>query len=163
MLLKNGERLDQETFHQRYEMTPSHFRAELIGGDVHLGSRVSATCGRARLKLLRWLADYSDGTFGTEALSRCTVILGESSEVEPCASLLIDPEQGGSTWENDAGYLCGPSDFVREVSDSTESIDLHAKKQDYEAAGVREYFVSAMRSKKIFWFIFASASARRFS
>jgi Uma2 family endonuclease len=39
------------------------------------------------------------------------------------------------------------------VSDSTESIDLHGKKQDYQEAGVREYFVAAMRTQRIFWFV----------
>lgn len=30
--LENGDRLDQKTFHQRYEATPPDVRAELIGG-----------------------------------------------------------------------------------------------------------------------------------
>jgi Uma2 family endonuclease len=39
------------------------------------------------------------------------------------------------------------------VSWSTESIDLHRKKQDYEKAGVREYVVLALRMQQVFWFI----------
>jgi hypothetical protein len=34
--LENGDRLDQPTFHARYERMPEDFRAELIGGIVPL-------------------------------------------------------------------------------------------------------------------------------
>src|SRR4029077_11757644 len=40
-----------------------------------------------------------------------------------------------------------------EVSFSTESIDLNAKKTDYEQAGVKEYVVVALRARKVFWFV----------
>lgn len=36
---------------------------------------------------------------------------------------------------------------------TTESRDLHQKKDDCEKARVREYVVVALRSKKVFWFI----------
>jgi hypothetical protein len=42
---------------------------------------------------------------------------------------------------------------LRQISDSTESIDLNRKKRDYEKAGVREYMVAAVRTKQVFWFI----------
>jgi hypothetical protein len=40
-----------------------------------------------------------------------------------------------------------------EVSSSTESIDLHRKKRDYEKAGVREYVVLALRMQQVLWFV----------
>lgn len=36
--LENGDRLDQKTFHARYEGMPAHVRAELIEGTVHITS-----------------------------------------------------------------------------------------------------------------------------
>lgn len=36
---------------------------------------------------------------------------------------------------------------------STGSIDLHAKKRDYEKAGVREYVAVALRQESVAWFV----------
>ena len=36
-----GQRLDQPTFHERYEAMPPETRAELIGGVVHMPSPLS--------------------------------------------------------------------------------------------------------------------------
>ena len=66
---------------------------------------------------------------------------------------MILPECGGQTWEDERGYLNGAPEWVGEISYSTESIDLHSKKLDYEKASVREYMVAALRSKKVYWFI----------
>jgi hypothetical protein len=41
--LENGERLDQPTFHARYEAMPEGTRAELIGGIVYMHSRAKST------------------------------------------------------------------------------------------------------------------------
>jgi Uma2 family endonuclease len=50
-------------------------------------------------------------------------------------------------------YLHGAPELIVEVSSSTESIDLHRKKRDYEKAGVREYVVLALRMQQVFWFV----------
>src|SRR5207244_3802342 len=47
----------------------------------------------------------------------------------------------------------GAPDWIGEVSDSTESIDLSRKKREYEKAGVREYMVAALRTQQVFWFV----------
>lgn len=151
--LENGDHLDQKTFHERYEAMPSHVRAELIGGIVYMASPLKRKHGRHGLRLSQWLATYEDATPGTEALENTSNILGPDSEPQPDGCLLILPEYGGQIWEDEKGYVNGAPEFVGEVSDSTESIDLHGKKQDYEAAGVREYLVAAMRSQKIFLFV----------
>src|SRR5437899_3365498 len=36
--LENGDRLDQKTFHERYEAMPENVKAELIGGVVYMSS-----------------------------------------------------------------------------------------------------------------------------
>lgn len=151
--LENGDYLDQKTFHERYEAMPSHIRAELIGGIVYMASPLKRRHGRSGARLTQWLTAYEDATSGTEALENASNILGPGSEPQPDGCLLILPECGGQIWEDEKGYVNGAPEFVGEVSDSTESIDLHGKKQDYETAGVREYLVAAMRSQKIFWFI----------
>ena len=40
-----------------------------------------------------------------------------------------------------------------EVASSSASIDLHAKRRDYEPAGVLEYVVVVLRQRVVRWFI----------
>jgi hypothetical protein len=151
--LRDGDRLDQETFHARYEALPPCVHAELIGGIVHMSSPMKPPHGRHSKAMSRWLDEYEEATPGTESLAGVTHILGPDSEPEPDGCLLILPEYGGQTWEDKRGYLNGAPEWVGEISDSTESFDLKEKKLDYENAGVREYLVAALRLKKMFWFV----------
>ncbi len=151
--LENGDRLDRETFHERYEAMPPDTRAELIGGIVFMSSPQKRPHGRHQWLLLRWLDEYEEATPGTEGLNNSTSILGPESEPQPDCCLFILPERGGQTWENEENYLCGAPELIAEVAWATESIDLHAKKSDYEKAGVREYVVVALRLKRVFWFV----------
>lgn len=151
--LENGDRLDQKTFHERYEAMPPDARAELIGGIVYLASPRKRSHGRCGTRLIYWLGEYEVATPGTEVLDNTTNILGPESEPEPDGCLLILPECGGQTWEDKKGYLNGSPELVAEIGESTESIDLHAKKRDYEEAGVREYVVVALRQQCVFWFV----------
>jgi hypothetical protein len=151
--LQNGDTLDQKTFHERYQAMPSHVRAELIGGIVYMASPMKRPHGTHGSKLNYWLCSYEEDTPGTEVLAGATSILGPACEPEPDGCLLILPEHGGQTWEDGDGFINGAPEWVGEVGDSTESIDLHGKKLDYEKAGVREYAVVALRSKKVFWFV----------
>jgi Uma2 family endonuclease len=151
--LENGDRLDQKTFHARYEAMPEGVRAELIGGIVYLPSPRKMAHGRSQQFISRWLDEYEEATPGTEFLVGSTNILGPQSEPEPDACLLILPECGGQTWGDVDDYLNGSPELIAEVAWATESIDLHAKKLDYEKAGVREYVVVALRMKRVFWFV----------
>jgi hypothetical protein len=151
--LKNGEHLDQKTFHERYEAMPEHVRAELIGGTVFLTSHRKASHGRASADLNSWIAQHNFATPGTDCVDNATHILGTESEPEPDSSLFILPECGGQIDENESGYLTGPPDLLAEIGESTESIDLHAKKADYEKAGVREYIVASLPRQNVFWFV----------
>ncbi|HEV3022540.1 MAG TPA: Uma2 family endonuclease [Pirellulales bacterium] len=149
--LANGDHLDQTTFHERYEAMPD-VRAELIGGIVYVSSPMKRPHGRSGILLSRWLGEYEEATPGSEAHAGATDILGPDSEPEPDGSLIILPEYGGQTWEDERGYLNGAPEWVGEISDSTESIDLHSKMRDYERAGVREYMVVALHAERVFWF-----------
>src|SRR5712692_3262817 len=143
--LENGDRLDQKTFHARYEAMPEDVRAELIGGIVYMSSPQKIPHSWHQTKTLRWLGEYEEFTPGTEVLGNPTDILGPESEPQPDGCLLILPEFGGQTWWDKDEYLNGAPELIAEIGFTTESIDLNAKKLDYEKAGVREYVVVALR------------------
>jgi len=82
-----------------------------------------------------------------------TTILGEASEPQPDGALLIDPAAGGQTGLSEDGYLTGPPELIVEVASSNASIDLHAKRRDYEQAGVLEYVVVVLRQRVVRWFV----------
>lgn len=151
--LENGDQLNQKTFHARYQAMPEDFRAELIGGIVYVPSPQKIPHSETQLLVVRWLDEYAEATPGTKALLNNTQILGPDSEPEPDACLFITSEHGGRVYVDKEDYLHGAPELIVEVSSSTESIDLHRKKQDYQKAGVREYVVVALRTQQVFWFI----------
>jgi Putative restriction endonuclease len=150
--LVNGDHLDQKTFHKRYEAMPG-VRAQLIGGIVYMSSPMKPPHSFSDGLLVHWLVEYALATEGTRALPGATHKLGADSEPEPDGSLVILPDHGGQTWIDEDGYLNGASEWMGEISDSSESIDLNRKKLDYEKAGVREYMVAALRTAQVFYFI----------
>jgi len=151
--LMNGDHLDQKTFHERYEAMPPNVCAELIGGIVFMSSPQLKPHGRHHLRFSRLLDEYEEATPGTEGFVNSTSILGPDSELQPDGCLLILPEYGGQSWDDKRCCIIGAPEWIGEISDSTESIDLRRKKKDYEKAGVREYMVAALRSREVFWFI----------
>lgn len=151
--LVNGERLDQKTFHARYEAMPEGTRAELIGGIVYMPSPLKTPHGNIHARIMQWLCNYVDATPGTDGFDNATAILGEESEPQPDGYLIISPEKGGQTRINEDEYLEGAPELIAEVASSTEYLDLHAKRDDYERAGVREYIVAALRQNRVVWFI----------
>ncbi|MFO0802926.1 MAG: Uma2 family endonuclease [Gemmataceae bacterium] len=152
--LENGREMDQPTFHRLYKRTPEGFKAELIGGIVHvMASPVSARHGRSHARIVYWLSMYSEETPGTEGLDDTTNILARKSEPQPDACLYVLPENGGSVTFDKDGYLKGAADLVVEVANSTTSIDLGRKKEDYERYGVREYVVVLAKEESARWFV----------
>lgn len=157
--LRDGQRLDQPTFHARYLHTPEHFRAELIGGTVFVASPVLHE-HMLRANLINyWLASYAVDTPPVIALDDGTVILGKDSEPEPDAMLLLRTEFGGRTRVVD-GYVTGAPELVVEVANSSETVDLNQKKDDYERAGVNEYLVVLLRSREVRWFVLDGGAYR---
>lgn len=150
--LENGDHLDQKTFHERYKATPETFKAELIEGVVYvMNSPLLPQHGRPHAKLMTWLGVFEEVTPGTEVVDNTTTILGSSSEPQPDAALLVLPTFGGQTRENVDGYLEGAAELIAEIASSSESIDLHAKRRDYERYGVKEYLVVAVRQRQVYW------------
>ena len=151
--LENGARMDQKTFHTLYKRTPEGFRAQLIGGIVYvMASPTSARHGRPHARVVHWLSLYSDDTPGTDVLDNTTNVLGEDSEPEPDACLIVRPEHGGQTSLDKDDFMTGPPELMVEVANTSRAIDLGAKKRDYEQAGVREYVVILAREQSVTWF-----------
>jgi Uma2 family endonuclease len=149
--LEAGDHLDQQTFHARYEAMPEDVRAELVGGVVYMPSPLKRPHGRMHVWVVRWLSEYEEATPGTEVLDNTTNILGPQSEPQPDASLRVLPDHGGQTREQD-GYVIGAPELVVEIASSKDSIDLHAKRTDYERAGAKEYLVVVLRQAQVLWF-----------
>lgn len=152
--LETGERLDQKTFHARYEAMTENVKAELIDGKVYvMPSPLLPRHGRPHARVMSWLGSYQAETPGTDLLDNTSTILSDRSEPQPDACLLILPEFGGQTRENDKGWLEGTPELVVEVASSSQSYDLHEKRDDYERYGVKEYIVYAARQKRVFWWV----------
>lgn len=152
-LLENGARMDRETFHALYLKTPEGFKAELIGGVVHVASPVSAVHGDNHARLVAWLSWYVMETAGVKAYDNTTHLLDDDSEPQPDASLAIPAELGGQTTIDKDGYIVGAPELVAEVARSSASIDLGDKKAQYERAGVREYVVMLVHEQQVKWFV----------
>ena len=132
---------------------PEHVKAELIEGIVYMASPQKNPHGWSQGLISHWLGEYEGETPGTRSLFNSTSILGPESEPQPDACLIVLPECGGKTWEDEDQYLHGGPELVVEVSSTSESIDLNSKKRTYEKAGVQEYLVLALEMEQVFWFI----------
>jgi Putative restriction endonuclease len=89
-----------------------------------------------------WLVNYAIATPGIRLSDNATAILGPPSERQPDAALSIDPGYSGQTGIAADRYATGAPALIVEAALSSASIDLHAKRHDYEQAGVVEYLVN---------------------
>jgi len=158
--LEAGDHLDQATFHARYEAMPANFRAELIGGVVFVPSPLRLEHGVSHALVMGWLTHYWITTPGTQVWDNATAILGDDSEPQPDAALVIDSESGGQSSLSEDGYATGPPELIVEVASSSASIDLHAKRRDCEQAGVLEYVVIVLRQRVVRWFVLQDGTYR---
>ena len=150
--LVEGQRLDQPTFHARYEAMPPGIRAELINGVVLMPSPVGPPHGRASLSTAMWLGFFQGQTPGVEALVDTSTALGLKSEPQPDAQLRILPEYGGRT-QADRRFVHGVPELLVEVAHATRYTDLGPKFDDYERVGVLEYVVRAIDPDEVYWFV----------
>jgi Uma2 family endonuclease len=157
--LVEGDRLDQPTFHARYEAMPSGTRAELIDGVVHMPSPVGRAHGKAHVPIILWLDRYAENTPGTEVLDNTSTVLGRKSEPQPDALLRILPECGGRT-RDQRGLIAGAPELIVEVAQATRYVDLGPKRLDYERAGVREYIVRALDPDEVLWHVWRRGRLR---
>jgi Uma2 family endonuclease len=147
-----GERLDQATFHARYEAMPPETWAELAGGIVYMPSPLRNDHGRLDESISYWIGHYRRFTNGLSSGKNVTTILGPGAETQPDAQLRIPEEVGGRTRLIE-GYVAGAPELVVEIARSSRAYDLGAKKTAYEKAGVLEYLVVELDPDRIHWFI----------
>ena len=151
--LEPGQRLDQPTFHARYEAMPPSTRAELIGGVVYMPSPLSNDHGDTSFDVIGWLGHYKRLTRGIRGGDSTTTILGNFGEPQPDCILYIPEALGGLSRVNAAGYRTGPPELVVEVARSSRKTDLGSKKKDYRRAGVPEYVVIEIDPDRVHWFL----------
>jgi Uma2 family endonuclease len=125
---------------------------ELIEGVVYMASPAKKRHGRHTKRLILWLGVYEEATPGVEVLDNTTAILDDINEPQPDVAMLILPEHGGQTGEEDE-WMLGAPEFVAEVASTTASYDLYAKKRVYQSAGVCEYLVVLPAEKRVLWFV----------
>jgi Uma2 family endonuclease len=136
---REGDRLDRAEFHRLYEATTEDFRAELVNGTVYFVPPGTVSQGRFSAKLIGWLGEYQMATPGTEALANVTILLGEQSEPQPRAALLVKSEFGGRSYEDEEGHLAGSPELAIDVWSGLEKYSFDEKRRDYEHGGVSEY------------------------
>lgn len=150
--LHNGDQMTREEFHRIYEQAPEHVKAELIGGVVYMASPLKHSHGSHHLALGSLFWFYQSQTPGVDCSDNTTVLLGDDSVPQPDLYIGILPEYGGQARKTEDDYVLGPPEVLAEVADSSYSIDLHGKKEDYRRHGVREYLVLNLRDQQLHWF-----------
>jgi hypothetical protein len=90
-----GQRLDQPTFHERYEAMPPQTRAELVGGVVYMPSPLRSDHGFESYYISGWLFYYQLHTPGVRGANDATVKLDLGAEPQPDSMLFIPAELGG--------------------------------------------------------------------
>lgn len=150
--LENGDRLTRPEFERRYSAMPQVKKAELIEGVVYKSSSVPHDHARSHLELVGWLGAYCAATSGVCGSNNGTLRLDLDNELQPDAFLRILAEHGGQARVDEDGYISGAPELVAEVSRSSVSIDLHAKRIVYRRNGVREYIVWRIEDRAIDWF-----------
>lgn len=164
--LRDGERLDIAEFLRRYKADTRVLKAELIRGVVHIvRSRVSLD-GREMIMspidalghgvphadLIGWLRVYAAFTPQAMAYAPVTNILPErENALEPDAGLRIH-DAGGQTTIGDDGYVHGPPELFVEVANTSARRDTITRRDECEAAGVKEYLVWQTPTGVVEWF-----------
>jgi hypothetical protein len=151
-LLFDGQKLDSEEFMRRYERTPPGFRAELIGGVVHVASPLSVPHGEGSFDVTTWLGVYRARTPGTQGLENATTLMDDRGVPQPDTQLRILPEYGGQS-RDEGEYVGGAPELIAETARSSGMIGLGAKRADYERAGVRQYIVVALDPDDVHWHV----------
>ena len=152
--LENGDRLSRVEFERRYAAMPKTCKAELIEGLVYMAAALRLKShGLPHHRLNHWLGNYSVSVPGTIIGDAISVQLDDDNEPQPDIVLIWDSDHGGQTSITDDDYIAGPPELVAEISASTVSIDLGAKKRAYERNGIQEYLVWRVLDEQFDWFV----------
>lgn len=152
-LLCPGDRLTRDEFERRYAQMPGLKKAELIEGIIYMSPPVSTEShGAPHADLVFLMGFYKAHTLGVQVADNATVRLDWDNEPQPDALLRILPEHGGQS-RNEDGYIALAPELTVEITSSSHSYDLHAKKDAYRRNGVREYIVWRVDERAVDWFI----------
>jgi Uma2 family endonuclease len=146
--LQSGDCMTQEEFHRIYERMPEDFKAELIGGTVYVASPLKIAHSESHPLVSAVLTLYQGSTPGVKTGDNGTLILGNESEPQPDLYLRIEAQFGGQA-KVSQDYVVGAPELVVEIANSSRSIDLHAKQQDYARSGVKEYLVVCVNEREV--------------
>jgi hypothetical protein len=100
------------------------------------------------------LNNYEASTPGVEGVENATVILDDENEPQPDQGLRIVESCGGQSRIDENEWIVGAPELLSEVSHSSVSVDLNAKKDNYQRTGVVEYLVVCVEEEEVFWFDF---------
>lgn len=150
--LENGDRLTRAEFERRYDAMPGLKKAELIEGEVYVGSPVRhRQHSKPHSQLNGWLSVYTAATPGVEAGDNGSIRLDLDNAPQPNAYLMIEPERGGQARISEDDYIEGAPELVAEVAASSASYDLGRKLHAYRRNGVKEYLVWWVQDREIDW------------
>ena len=152
--LRNGDNLDADEFHRRYEAMPPGTRAELIEGIVYLMPSPVRMDQHAEPHafVVGWLMYYKSKTPVVRVGDNPTDRLDNRNEPQPDAILMLPQTAGGGAGIDEKGYLMGSPELVCEVAASTASIDLNQKLRVYQRHRVPEYLVWRTEDGQVDWF-----------
>jgi Uma2 family endonuclease len=149
--LHSGDRMSRQEFHRLYEKMGEDFKAELVGGIVHVAPALRLRHGTNHPYLSGLLFVYQGSTPGVELGDNTTVLLGDEGEPQPDLLLRVLPEYGGQSTTSPDDYVEGPPELVAEIAHSSRSIDLNAIRDDYTRYGVLEYLVVNLADHRLHW------------
>jgi Uma2 family endonuclease len=151
-LLFEGDHLGADDFLRIWETLPELKYAELIDGVVFLASPLGLDHGTTHYKVIHWLSSYSSRTPGLQGGTDTTWVMGSKNVPQPDIFLRILPEYGGQSGATKGGrYAAGAPELIIEITGSSHSRDLGAKKELYRSVGVREYLTVELNSRQIVW------------
>ncbi|MGD9892934.1 MAG: Uma2 family endonuclease [Dehalococcoidia bacterium] len=132
--LESGDRLTRTEFHRRYCARPDIKKANLVEGVVYVASPTHfVQHSRPQGIVVMWIQVYAAATPGVEAGVDATILLSETSEVQPDGLLFrVDPP--GNARIDDERYIFGAPELIIEVAASSASYDLHDKMDAYRRA-----------------------------
>ncbi|WP_343395255.1 Uma2 family endonuclease [Candidatus Amarobacter glycogenicus] len=105
-----------------------------------------------------WLNAYRINHPLCRAADNGTIRLDPDNEPQPDVMLFRAPDNGGQARIDEDGYLVGAPELVVEISASSASYDLGAKKEAYRRNGVQEYIVWQILERRIDWFRLANGA-----
>jgi len=151
-VLENGDHLTRDEFERRYHRMPGVKKAELIEGIVFMPSPARHTRhSKPHILLAGWVTAYIAANPHADAADNGTLRLDTDNEYQPDLVLFKSGTPDAQAAVSADDYLEGAPELVIEVSASSASYDLHAKKNCYRRNGVREYLVWVTEEERLVW------------